>query len=233
MTASCRILASLILGALSVPGCAINRDLKDPNAVDRSFGNERSPDYCENAADQIQSKNPNHPDYALMYEVEGESMGGMPFEKRLVNEAFFRLKPIDGGWEIQINSSKNEQPDYSRLATPPYSPKNPRFIATGFGKGAKAALAQKKRSFCFLVDATDYSPAANAVHLLLWPHEGPDAADREKRVSEMAHRTLSKMRLGYGELEILDGRVGGQGIEERIEWLKFHVRLWFPPKILN
>ncbi len=227
-----KLLLPLICLALAA-GCAINRDLKNPDRVERSFGAERVPEFCNETIERLSKPQADTAASPVMMEVEGETMAGMSFEKRLANEAYFRLTAIEEGWELQVNSSKNEQPDYSRLATPPYSTRNPRYIATGFGKSARAILKDTPRRFCFLADARDYGSARNAVHLLLWPHEGSNAADREKRVSEMAHRTLSKLRLGWGQIEILDGRVGGAGIEERIEWIKFRAKLYFPPRILN
>ncbi len=163
--------------------------------------------------------------------LAGQVVAGERFEARFAPNLLFRLAPTPEsppnppGWTIEVRSADTRQKEYSWVATPPYRFSNARYIDTGYGISAEAAVKMSERSFSFVLNDEDYETMAAAVNVLLWP--GDRAADRIER----ARHTLSAMPVGSGLFRILDARIDADyegGPLGRIAYLSFETVLCAP-----
>ncbi|MDX1428807.1 MAG: hypothetical protein R3282_00910, partial [Rhodothermales bacterium] len=118
-------------------------------------------------------------------------------------------------------------PDHDLVyaATPPYRFSNPRYIDTGYGVDAAAALQWTPRRFSYFADPTDNRRAMDALSVLLW---GGNYSEVQR---QSAREALDAVRAYGGELWIEDGATAASshpGSKEIIEWIQFRVRLCMP-----
>ena len=144
----------------------------------------------------------------------------------------FRLDPEGQGgdpqgWTIRITPVGDPASDYVWVATPPYRFSNPRYLDTGYGVGARAALAWTPREFAYVWSAGDFEFARRAVEVILWPgsHTPEELAGAEA--------ALQRVPTYPGRLRIEDGAAAEPnslhpwGI---IESISFRVELCLPTR---
>ena len=75
------------------------------------------------------------------------------------------------------------------VATPPYRFSNPRYVNTGYGITAEAALSWAHREFAFVAEAHDYDTAREALSVLLWSgtHTPDEVVRAQAAMEEFAH----------------------------------------------
>jgi hypothetical protein len=140
----------------------------------------------------------------------GKVLAGEQFEAPFSPRLHFRLAPTrqsppnPSGWTIEVRSVDKPEREYSWVATPPYRFSNARYVDTGYGVSAEAAVQVSERSFSFVLNDKDYETMAAAVRVLLWP------GDQSKDQLEDARRTLSATPVGSGIFRILDSRVDAE-----------------------
>jgi hypothetical protein len=152
------------------------------------------------------------------------------FETPITSSLMFRLDPEampqnPQGWTIRVSPPASPTSDYSMVATPPYRWANPRYVDTGYGISAEAALANTPRSFGFVASAEEYEAAQRALDVLLWPgtHASAEVAEAE--------RALESVPTFAGTFHIEDGETSHASAEDalgRIEWMSFRVELCVP-----
>jgi len=170
-----------------------------------------------------------HPDVDFTAEVER----GKTFEHDIGHDLIFRLEvPETGdyaGWDILIvpKTQPADGPiEFSAIATPPYHAYNERYIDVTFGFSAKEILEMSPRRFNFVTSENDEHRAEEAVNVALYPNSASD--DEKQRVAESAEN----IQLGVGEFRALKYRI--TSIKDplypgSIEWMRFEVKLKFPP----
>jgi len=159
--------------------------------------------------------------------VTGHVQRGEAFEAALTDDLMFRLVPQahpanPQGWTIQISPDTNPDADYLMVATPPYRFSNPRYVDTGYGITAEAALAWTPREFAFVAEAQDYEAATESLGVWLWSgtHTQPEVALAQAMVEELpTYRGL--FWLEDGETRQPDDQYP-QGV---IEWIGFRAEL--------
>ena len=133
------------------------------------------------------------------------------------------------GWEINI-TPKTPPPDgpieFSAVATPPYHNFNDRYLETIYNFSAQDVLEMTPRRFNFVLSVDDEHRAEEVVNVMLYPNS---VSDDEKQRVAVGSGTI---QLGTGEFAILKSRI--TSIKDplypgSIEWIKFEVRIKFPP----
>ena len=172
-----------------------------------------------------------NPDVDFTAEVER----GKTFEHDIGHDLLFRLEvPETGdyaGWDITIvpKTQPADGPiEFSAIATPPYHAYNERYIDVTFGFSAKEILEMSPRRFNFVMSENDEHRAEEAVNVALYPNSASD--DEKQRVAESAEN----IQLGIAEFRALKYRI--TSIKDplfpgSIEWMRFEVKLKFPPAL--
>lgn len=163
----------------------------------------------------------------------GEVQNGKLFEHGIGHGLVFRLTPVPDdpqtGWDINIvarDAAASGTDKNLAFITPPYHFFNPCYIETAYGYTAKQIVAMSTREFYFVASAAGYQPAMDALNLVVYPNNA--SAEEINRAS----RSAAKIPAGKGEFRIVDSRISSGATKDdpgKIEWLKFDVRLDFPP----
>jgi hypothetical protein len=154
---------------------------------------------------------------------------GKAFEREITPGLLFRLTPTPGdehsGWVIEVvPKSGAPEDEFSAIATPPYHFYNARYLDTSYATKAKDAVALSPRAFNFVFTTEDSRVAQEFVELIIYPNTA------SKKDLEEIDRKAAKVKVGTGELYILDSRITpGKSENEtgKIEWIKFEVKLKF------
>ena len=180
---------------------------------------------CDLEAQQLAAAGP-----CVMERVSGRVTEGQDFEAPVGRDLVFRLvastyPPNPAGWTISITPSSSAASDYAMVATPPYRFANPRYVDTGYGVTAEAALAMTPRHFAFVASARDFSAAVDALDVLLWPgnHAGAEV--------DSARARMTALPTYPGSLVIEDGSASQPSQENPlgvIEQMSFRVDLCVP-----
>ncbi len=133
------------------------------------------------------------------------------------------------GWDVGIvpkTQPKDGPIEFSAIATPPYHNFNERYIETIYNFTAQEILAMSPRRFNFVLSVDDEHRAEEVVNAMLYPNS---VSDDDKQRIEMSSANI---QLGTGELSIQRSRV--TSVKDplypgSIEYLKFEVKLKFPP----
>ncbi|MGA8144463.1 MAG: hypothetical protein WB987_11290 [Candidatus Acidiferrales bacterium] len=168
-------------------------------------------------------------------EFAGEIDRGKTYIHDIGHDLEFRLEVApDGdsaGWEISI--TPKTQPvdgpiEFSAIATPPYHNFNERYIETTYNFSAQEILEMTPRRFNFVLTVDDEHRAEEAVNVMLYPNSVSE--DEKQRVA----MNSGNIQLGTAEFSILKSRV--TSVKDplypgSIEWIKFGVRIKFPPAL--
>lgn len=165
--------------------------------------------------------------------LTGEIDRGKTYVHDIGHELQFRLEVASegafAGWDIAI-TPKTQPPDgpieFSAIATPPYHNFNERYIETIYNFTAQEILAMSPRRFNFVLSVDDEHRAEEVVNAMLYPNS---VSDDDKQRIDMSSANI---QLGTGELSIQRSRVTSLKdplYPGSIEYLKFEVRLKFPP----
>ncbi len=162
--------------------------------------------------------------------VSGRVSEGQDFEAAIGGGLVFRLvaatyPPNPAGWTIHVTPAAPPASDYSMVATPPYRFANPRYVDTGYGVTAEAALAMTPRVFAFVASSNDFDRAWDALDVLLWPGNHAEA-----RV-DSARATMNAIPTYPGSLFIEEGSASSPSQEDPlgvIEWMSFRAELCVP-----
>ena len=165
--------------------------------------------------------------------VTGRVQQGQAFEAAFAQDLLFRLEPEThpnnpGGWTIQITPASDLQSDYLMVATPPYRFSNPRYVNTGYGITAEAALSWAHREFAFVAEAHDYDTAREALSVLLW--SGTHTPDEVVR----AQAAMEELPTYPGSFLIEDGATTPPDAQRplgEIDWIRFRVELCVPERL--
>jgi hypothetical protein len=168
----------------------------------------------------------------------GEVALGKSYQHDAGHGLIFELVPTpgdsDAGWNIQITSSTapaaepslgaSNPVDFASIATPPYHGDNPLYLDTTYSTKAEDAVADTPRKFYFVENAADFKAAENSVNLAIYPNKAST-----KQIND-AKAAAAKVRVGSGELAILDSRITRSSSDRdlgSIQWIKFRVQLKF------
>jgi hypothetical protein len=159
-------------------------------------------------------------------DISGEVSRGQPFESQIVPGLFFRLLPIEYGWEVWVGDASAPDHDFSRVVTPPFQGLNARSIEGWHFRnsdnsapnepGVKNVNApQHKRRFCFVLNESDYQTAQ------LWL----DAQQLSAEVQQTIQEKYNLLKSGSGLLTITRLRLGNLVPRQRawIERMQFQV----------
>jgi hypothetical protein len=133
------------------------------------------------------------------------------------------------GWDISITPKtqpKDGPIEFSAIATPPYHNFNERYLETTYNFSAQEILEMSPRRFNFVLSVDDEHRAEEVVNAMLYPNSVSD--DDKQRIA----MSSANIRLGTGELSIQKSRVTSLKdplYPGSIEYIKFEVRLKFPP----
>ena len=164
---------------------------------------------------------------------EGEIERGKTYVHDIGHDLQFRLDVSSegdyAGWEISITpkTQPSDGPvEFSAIATPPYHNFNERYLETTFNFSAQEILAMSPRRFNFVLSVDDEHRAEEVVNAMLYPNSLSD--DDKQRVA----MSSTAIQLGTGEFSIQKSRV--TSIKDplypgSIEYIKFEVKLKFPP----
>ena len=163
--------------------------------------------------------------------IVGHVEAGEAFEARLAPGLVFRLDPEvhpqnPQGWTIRVTPESEPGSDYSMVATPPYRFSNPRYVNTGYGITAEAAIAWTPRRFSYVATDADYEAAQNALEILLW------SGGRSAAEIASAQNVLDGLQLYRGELRIEGASTTtsvGDATPPVIEWIDFRAILCRDP----
>jgi hypothetical protein len=163
----------------------------------------------------------------------GEIERGKTYIHDIGHDLEFRLDVASegafAGWDISIvpKTQPSDGPiEFSAIATPPYHNFNERFIETIYNFTAQEILAMSPRRFNFVLSVDDEHRAEEVVNAMLYPNS---VSDDDKQRIEMSSANI---QLGTGELSIGKSRVTSLKdplYPGSIEYLKFEVKLKFPP----
>ena len=163
----------------------------------------------------------------------GEIERGKTYTHDIGHDLEFRLDVASegafAGWDISIlpkTQPKDGPIEFSAIATPPYHNFNERYIETIYNFTAQEILAMSPRRFNFVLSVDDEHRAEEVVNAMLYPNS---VSDDDKQRIEMSSTNI---QLGSGELSIQRSRV--TSVKDplypgSIEYLKFEVKLKFPP----
>lgn len=162
--------------------------------------------------------------------IRGHVSKGEEFEWRFADELAFVLEPElspqnPSGWTIRVAPVAARDADYSMVATPPFRFRNPRYVDTGYGVTAAAALAWTPRRFAFVASSQDYDSAMRSLDILLWPGNQTQA-----RV-DSAQRAIEQLRTYPGTFLIEEGAAAPPSSDHPngvIERISFQVELCVP-----
>lgn len=162
--------------------------------------------------------------------LAGRVEQGQTFEAAVAANLVFRLVPEihpnnPSGWTIQITPAGDPDADYLMVATPPYRFSNPRYVDTGYGMTAAAALSWTPREFAFVAEAQDYETATESLGVLLWP------GSRTQAEVERAQTALDEVPTYRGLFWIEDGATAppdDRRPQGDIDWITFRVELCVP-----
>src|SRR6202142_1569018 len=180
------------------------------------------------------SKNP-HPELINPdVEFSGEIDRGKTYIHDIAHDLQFRLEvSAEGdfaGWDISV-TPKTQPADspieFSAIATPPYHNFNDRYLEITYGS-AKEMLEMSPRRFNFVLSVDDEHRAEEIVNAMLYPNSVTD--DDKQRIAISA----SNLQLGTGEFTVQKYRITSLKdplFPGSLEWLKFSVRIKFPPAL--
>jgi hypothetical protein len=174
---------------------------------------------------------PAHDEQKNAVKFTGEVERGKMFERDIGHGLLFWITPdpggLDMGWTIEIvpkSHASDDEDEFSAIATPPYHFFNLRYLDTSYGTTAKESVGISPRKFNFVQSVEDARAAYDIVNAEIYP------SDISKPESERLARRAATIRLGTGELAILDSRITPgkkEGDMGTIDWLKFEVELRF------
>ena len=163
----------------------------------------------------------------------GEIERGKTYIHDIGHDLQFRLDVASegafAGWDIAIapKTQPSDGPiEFSAIATPPYHNFNERYIETIYNFTAQEILAMSPRRFNFVLSVDDEHRAEEVVNAMLYPNSVSD--DDKQRIA----MSSTNIQLGTGELAIQKSRVTSPKdplFPGSIEYLKFEVKLKFPP----
>jgi hypothetical protein len=163
----------------------------------------------------------------------GEIERGKTYIHDIGHDLEFRLDVASegafAGWDISIvpKTQPSDGPiEFSAIATPPYHNFNERYIETIYNFTPQEILAMSPRRFNFVLSVDDEHRAEEVVNAMLYPNS---VSDDDKQRIEMSSANI---QLGTGELSIGKSRVTSLKdplYPGSIEYLKFEVKLKFPP----
>ena len=163
----------------------------------------------------------------------GEIERGKTYTHDIGHDLEFRLEVASegafAGWDISVvpkAQPKDGPIEFSAIATPPYHNFNERYIETIFNFTAQEILAMSPRRFNFVLSVDDEHRAEEVVNAMLYPNS---VSDDDKQRIEMSSANI---QLGTGEFSIQRSRVTSLKdplYPGSIEYLKFEVKLKFPP----
>lgn len=163
----------------------------------------------------------------------GEVERGKTFIHDIGHDLQFRLDVASegafAGWDIGVTpkTQPSDGPiEFSAIATPPYHNFNERYIETIYNFTAQEILAMSPRRFNFVLSVDDEHRAEEVVNAMLYPNSVSD--DDKQRIA----MSSTNIQLGTGELAIQKSRVTSPKdplYPGSIEYLKFEVKLKFPP----
>lgn len=169
-------------------------------------------------------------------QFSGEIDRGKTYIHDIGHDLQFRLEVASvgdyAGWDISIapktQPDSDEPIEFSGIATPPYHSFNDRYLNTTYNFSAKEILEMSPRRFNFVLTENDEHRAEEAVNVALYPNSVSD--DEKQRVAESA----ANIQLGTGEFSVVRFRI--TSIKDplypgSIEWIKFEVKLKFPPAL--
>jgi hypothetical protein len=163
----------------------------------------------------------------------GEIDRGKTYIHEIGHDLQFRLEVSSegafAGWDISITPKtqpKDGPIEFSAIATPPYHNFNERYIETIYNFTAQEILEMSPRRFNFVLSLDDEHRAEEVVNAMLYPNSVSD--DDKQRIAISS----ANIELGTGEFLIQKSRV--TSIKDplypgSIEYMKFEVRLKFPP----
>jgi hypothetical protein len=166
-------------------------------------------------------------------EFTGEVERGKTYIHEIGHDLQFRLEVASegafAGWDISITPKtqpKDGPIEFSAIATPPYHNFNERYIETIYNFTAQEILEISPRRFNFVLSLDDEHRAEEVVNAILYPNSVSD--DDKQRIAISS----ANIELGTGEFLIQKSRV--TSIKDplypgSIEYIKFEVRLKFPP----
>jgi len=166
-------------------------------------------------------------------QFSGEIDRGKTYIHDIGHDLQFRLEvPSVGdyaGWDISI--TPNKQPadgpiEFSAIATPPYHNFNDRYLETTFNFSAQEILQMSPRRFNFVMSVDDEHRAEEVVNAWLYPNSVSD--DDKERIAVSS----ANIQLGTAEFSILQSRVTSNKdplYPGSIAWIKFDVKIKFPP----
>lgn len=169
-------------------------------------------------------------------QFSGEIDRGKTYIHDIGHDLQFRLEVASvgdyAGWDICITPKvqrTNDDPiEFSGVATPPYHSFNDRYLNTTYNFSAKEILEMSPRRFNFVLTEDDEHRAEEAVNIALYPNSVSD--DEKQRVAESA----ANIQLGAGEFSVVRFRITSLKdplYPGSIEWIKFDVKLKFPPAL--
>lgn len=169
-------------------------------------------------------------------QFSGEIDRGKTYIHDIGHDLQFRLEVASvgdyAGWDISITPkvqpTGDEPIEFSGIATPPYHSFNDRYLNTTYNFSAKEILEMSPRRFNFVLTENDEHRAEEVVNVALYPNSVSD--DEKQRVSESA----ADIQLGTGEFSVVRFRITSLKdplYPGSIEWIKFDVKLKFPPAL--
>jgi hypothetical protein len=166
-------------------------------------------------------------------ELSGEVTKGHGFEKPVVGGLIFRLAPdagSDSGWEIHLAPAA--EPSLASIdcvgavSEPVHGDDHLSIEPPGLDKEGNEAQ-WKKREFDFVPNPEDCKKAWDLGNEAHYPSK---LTDKQR---EEADAKLGKILTSHGVFQITDFRLSksaSKGALAQIEWLKFAIRLEFPPR---
>ena len=166
-------------------------------------------------------------------EFTGEIDRGKTYIHDIGHDLQFRLEVAPSGdyagWDISITPKtqpKDGPIEFSAIATPPYHNFNERYLETTYNFSAQEILEMSPRRFNFVLSVDDEHRAEEVVNAMLYPNSVSE--DDKQRIATSS----ANIQLGTGEFSILKSRVTSLKdplYPGSIEYIKFEVRLKFPP----
>ncbi len=164
---------------------------------------------------------------------DGEIERGKTYIHDIGHDLQFRLDVSPegdyAGWDISITpkTQPSDGPvEFSAIATPPYHNFNDRYLETTYNFSAQEILEMSPRRFNFVMSIDDEHRAEEVVNAMLYPNSVSD--DDKQRIA----MSSANIQLGTGEFSIQRSRVTSLKdplYPGSIEYIKFEVRLKFPP----
>ncbi|MGE0159739.1 MAG: hypothetical protein AB7T31_10040 [Gemmatimonadales bacterium] len=162
--------------------------------------------------------------------VQGRVRANEDFEASLSPTLVFRLDADTvaanpAGWTLRVTSPGAPDRDYAMVATPPYRFANPRYVDTGYGITAEAALSDTPRRFAFVGSDADFDRSSAALDVLLWSYSYTDAQ------VDSARAALDAVPVYEASFSIEDGEASAPTADHplgRIEWMSFRLDACVP-----